>query len=104
MLIDSKALAKLDPADRDVLLDEVKKGFANIDGTQRADNDAARATLVKQGVQIITPSAEEAKFWRDIGEKAQDDLVSDGAVSAEALAAARAALAEFRAKGAGSAP
>lgn len=104
MLIDDKALAKLDAADRDVLLDEVKKGFAHIDATQRADNEAARATLVKQGIQVITPSPEEAKFWRDIGEKAQDKLVSDGAVSAEALAAARSALAEYRAKGGGGAP
>ncbi|HET7844484.1 MAG TPA: TRAP transporter substrate-binding protein DctP [Xanthomonadales bacterium] len=104
MLIDSKALAKLEPADRDALLEEVKKGFASIDAAQRGDNEAARATLVKQGIQVITPSPEEAKFWREIGEKAQEKLVSDGAVSAEAMAAARAALAEYRAKGAGSAP
>lgn len=105
MLIDTKALAKLEPADRDVLLDEIGKGFATIDASQRADNDAARATLVKQGVQIIEPSAEEAGFWRDIGQKAQDQLVGDGAVSAEALSAVRAALAEYRkGKGAGTAP
>jgi len=104
MLIDSKALAKLEPADRDVLLEEVHKGFAQLDASQRGDNEAARATLVKQGVQVIVPSAEEAGFWRDIGAKAQDKLVSDGALSAEALAAARAALAEYRAKGAGGAP
>jgi TRAP-type transport system periplasmic protein len=104
MLIDSKALAKLDAADRDVLLEEVRKGFEHIDGTQRADNEAARATLVKQGVEIIVPSSEEATFWREIGEQAQDELVGDGAVSAEALAAVRAALAEFRAKRAGGAP
>lgn len=101
MLIDSKALAKLEAADRDVLLEEVKKGFAVLDGSQRADNDAALATLQKQGIQVIKPSAEEAGFWREIGDKAQDRLVSDGAVSAEALAAVREALKEYRSNGAG---
>ena len=59
---------------------------------------------VKQGIEVIVPSAEEAGFWREIGEKAQDKLVSEGAVSAEAMTAARSALAEYRAKGAGGTP
>jgi TRAP-type C4-dicarboxylate transport system substrate-binding protein len=104
LLIDSKALARIDEADRTAALDEIQKAFARIDATQRKDNDNARATLVKGGLQVIVPSADETAFWRDIGEKSQDRLVADRVLSGEAMSAVRAALAECRAKGAGGTP
>jgi TRAP-type C4-dicarboxylate transport system substrate-binding protein len=101
LLIDSKALARIDEADRNATLGVLREAFARIDATQRRDNEAARATLVKQGLTITAPSAEEAAFWIDIGQRSQDRLVADGILGAEALDAVRKALAEFRAGSAG---
>lgn len=101
LLIDSKALAKIDEADRNATLGVIRDAFARIDATQRRDNEAARATLVKQGLTISAPSPEEASFWVEIGQRSQDRLVADGVLGAEALDAVREALAEHRSKEAG---
>jgi TRAP-type transport system periplasmic protein len=98
MLVDNKALAKLEEADRAALLDELRQSFDRIDRAARTDNDAARATLAKQGIEFIAPSAEETALWRDIGTQATKQLEAQGEYAPELLRAIEAALAEFRAK------
>jgi TRAP-type C4-dicarboxylate transport system substrate-binding protein len=97
MLIDKKAFERVDEADRALVREEVGKAFAAIDANLQKENDAARATLVKNGIEFIKPSEQEAEFWRGIGRDAQARLVEQGAISAELLNAVRAAQAEYRA-------
>ena len=102
LLIDEKALAKLEPADRAVLEEEIQKAFDRIDQTSRKENEEARATLTKLGVTFTAPTAEEAKLWHDIGDQAEKRLMDSGEFDPATVEAVRLALAEYRAGKGGS--
>jgi TRAP-type C4-dicarboxylate transport system substrate-binding protein len=99
LAIDKKAMDQLSAEDQLAVTDEMQKVFDRIDAQNRKDNDAARATLEKQGVKMEKPSAEEVKFWQQVGEDATKQLANDKAFTADMLAAVQGALKEFRAKG-----
>ncbi len=91
--IDQRAFKKLSEADQAAVNQAFSEAAARIDaGNRKADADA-RAVLEKNGVAIFTPPPEEAKFWTDIGSQITDKLVEEDALSAEVLAAVRAAMA-----------
>lgn len=97
LLIDEKALAKLEAADRAAVEDEVQKAFDRIDAVSRRENEEARATLAKLGVAFTAPTPDEAKAWRDIGEEAERRLVASGEFDPATVESIRLALAEYRA-------
>ena len=96
LLFDNKAIAKLDAADRDVVLAEIGAAFKRIDASARTDNEAARKTLEKQGITFAAPSAEETAAWRAIGTDATKSLEADGEFTPAVLRAIESALAEKR--------
>ena len=96
-LIDGKAIAKLSAEDRAIVLEEVQAAFDRIDAASRKDNAEARATLAKLGVEFIAPTAAEAELWRDIGERAERQLLAEGEFTPAVLQAIRDALAQHRA-------
>lgn len=98
LLIDNKALAELADADRAVLLEETRRAFDAIDRAARTDNEAARATLKKQGIAFVVPSAQETALWQDIGTQATRSLEASGEFDPGLLRAIESALAQARAK------
>ncbi|HVF34240.1 MAG TPA: TRAP transporter substrate-binding protein DctP [Candidatus Saccharimonadia bacterium] len=97
LLLDDKALARVAEPDRAIVLEEVQGAFDRIDESSRRDNDAARATLVKLGVAFIAPTSVEAGRWREIGDKAERQLIAEGEFMPATVAAIRASLAALRA-------
>jgi TRAP-type transport system periplasmic protein len=94
---DKKAMEKLAPADQAIVNTEVEKAFTKLN-TINFNDTAARAALIKQGIQVQTPSADQSKAWNEIGEKSLAELAAKKAFSKPVLDAVLAARAEFRAK------
>lgn len=98
LAIDKKAMDQLSPEDQQAVVEEMQKVFDRIDQQNRKDNEAARATLEKQGVKMEKPSADEVKFWQQIGDDATKQLGNEKTFTPDMLAAVQNALKEFRAK------
>lgn len=99
LAIDKKTMDQLSSEDQAAVVDELSKVFDKIDGANRKDNQAARETLVKGGMQMLKPDGEEVKFWQQIGEDATKQLAAQKTFTPQMLADVQAALKEFRAKG-----
>lgn len=99
LAIDKKTMDGISAEDQAAINEEMQKAFDRIDAQNRKDNDAARGSLAKQGVQLEAPDAEEVKFWRQIGDEAAKQLEQDNAFTPDVLHAIQGALKEYRAKG-----
>lgn len=91
--IDNKAFDKLSEADRAAVVAAFGAGAQRIDAGNRKADAEARAVLEKQGVAAVVPSAQDIAYWREIGAKVTQQLVDEGALSADTLAAVKSALA-----------
>jgi TRAP-type C4-dicarboxylate transport system substrate-binding protein len=97
LVIDGKAFAKLAPADQVIVREEMDRVFARIDINNRKDNEAARAALVKQGIEILAPLPEEKAAWVAVGRDAIALLAGEGAFTPGMLKTINDALARHRA-------
>jgi TRAP-type transport system periplasmic protein len=96
LAFDKRAFDKIAPADQAIVNAEVAKAFARYN-VVNFDDAAARAALLKQGIQANKPSAEQLKAWEEIGTKSLAELTQKKAFSPEFLNAVLAARSEFRA-------
>ncbi len=85
LALDNKALGKLSDVDRATVVAEIDAAFVKLESINVADDTKTRGTIEKEGVQIVAPSAEEARAWREIGSKTRARLRQDGIVSAAVL-------------------
>jgi len=83
MAIDKKVFDGLSVADQTILREEMRKVFADLDQQNRKDNISAFDTIKKQGISVISPSAEDRKAWYDLGDQAQKKLLAQNLVSKE---------------------
>jgi TRAP-type transport system periplasmic protein len=97
LAFDKRAFDKIAAADQVIVNTEVAKAFAR-NNVVNFDDAAARAALLKQGIQASKPTAEQLTAWQEIGTKSLAELTEKKAFSSEMLAAVLAARAEFRAK------
>jgi TRAP-type C4-dicarboxylate transport system substrate-binding protein len=74
LVIDKKALSKLNKDDQKVVHEVMTAAFKRIDAGNRKDNIAAREALQKQGIEFITLSKEALDEWHVIGDKAMHKL------------------------------
>lgn len=98
LAIDQKAFAKISADDQQVVRDAFENAFRNLDASGVADNVSARAVLEKQGIAFHRPDPDEVSFWRSIGDLTLQQMLADGSISAEIVAAIRKAQTEFRTK------
>jgi TRAP-type transport system periplasmic protein len=96
LVIDKKVFDALSADDQKALNEELGAAFARLEKINRDDNTQARAALQKQGVEIFTPNADEAKAWEAIGAAARKDLMAQDQVTPEMSAALDKALAQVR--------
>lgn len=82
---DKKALDRLSPEDRAVLMRVVDAAFARLQSINVADDAQTRETLRKEGVQIVEPQPAEAQAWREVGERTAARLRKDGVISAAVM-------------------
>lgn len=87
LAFDQKALGRLDEADRASVVREIEAAFARLETSNEADDRATRETLVKEGITLQVPSAEEIAKWRAVGERTRARMQAEGLISAEILSA-----------------
>lgn len=97
LVLDKKAYDKLSAADQQVVDQAVGAAFDRINEAAFADDQKALEALVKQGVTILQPSAEEVEKWQAVGAAAIEKLRADGAISGDMLDAVLEARAQWRA-------
>lgn len=96
LVLDKRAVDKLDAGDRDALLEEIDRAFQRIDAANRKDNEAARAALAKQGIAIEAPPPAEQAFWIGIGADARRKLAENQVYSTALEAEIESLLAPIR--------
>jgi TRAP-type transport system periplasmic protein len=98
LAIDKKSFDTLSADDQKTVNDEIGTAFARLEKGTRDDNAQARDALTKQGVAITAPTADERKYWDEVGQAARKDLSGAGGISPELSAAVNKALDEARGK------
>lgn len=96
LVLDKRAVDKLDAADRAIVLEEIDRAFQRIDAANRKDNEAARAALAKQGIVIEAPPPAERDVWLSIGAEARRKLAERQVYSTALEAEIEALLAPAR--------
>ena len=81
LVVDSKAFAKLDSTDQDIVREIFERVSRNIDEKNREDNIAAKSALANQGITFIKPTESETQEWFRLGGLATERVVKEGHVS-----------------------
>ena len=69
-----------------------------MDGTSRSDNEEARHALVKQGVELVHPTAETHAKWEEIAAAATEKLVAQQGYDPSIMARIENLLEAYRAQ------
>ncbi len=97
LLIDAKAFAKLSAADQAVLREVLERLNGELNRQTRADNERAFKALARQGIERVSPSADDMAPWQASVARAMERLAQQKAFSADALKTLRRHVADFRA-------
>ena len=100
LVIEKKSFERIAPADQQVVREVFEAAFRGLDKATVADNQAARAVLEKQGIKFHRPDPNEVQYWRGISERTLQQMLSEGSIAEEVMAAIRQAQGEFRARAA----
>jgi TRAP-type transport system periplasmic protein len=96
MAIDQKAFAKISAADQKIVNDVMRAAFVKINNQNRIDNDNAFIALKKQGINMVQPTAEQLKVWRDKTQIAGKIFATKGKITPAHQQRVNTLLAEFR--------
>jgi TRAP-type C4-dicarboxylate transport system substrate-binding protein len=78
LALDAKAFGRLSPADRAVVREVLGQASQRMDRQTREDDANARRALEAQGIEAVTPSAQELLRWHEIADQAMAKLASQG--------------------------
>ncbi len=96
LVVSRKALEPVDPADHAVVREVLERVSKQLDASVRADNEQARAALVKQGIEVVELDPASRERWRAVAGEARRRLIEKGTVPAGIAAEVEAVLAERR--------
>ncbi len=85
LVIQEKALNKLDPADRQLVESTLRETFAELDRQNRADNLQALDALRQQGIEFIQPTLEQQQAWETHANTTLKALAGEGLFSPQML-------------------
>jgi TRAP-type C4-dicarboxylate transport system substrate-binding protein len=96
IMIDGKVFDRIDPADQELMLRSFTEASRQTDERFRRDNAGARGALLKQGLELLPISGDDAAHWRAIGAQAAGELSRAGTVDAALLEEVQSLLARHR--------
>lgn len=91
IVVDQRAWARIAPADQAIVDRIFKAAAARVDQTIRRDDAAALEAMKRQGLQVVTPTAADAEYFREVGRRVMVKLEAQQKISPGILAAIRAA-------------
>jgi len=101
LLIDRRAWDRLQPADQKVVREVMEGIYRKFDKHGVADNEEAMQALLDSGLERVQPDPAEVAQWREIADRAQQDLAAHGEVDPALLDQVRTLLRGFRKNAAG---
>lgn len=96
LMLDRKTFNRLSDEDQAVVREVMNRIFKKVDASNRADNRAARAAILNQGIVALSPPANRVDEWRALASKTEAALLADDFVTAEGLSALNKFLVEVR--------
>jgi TRAP-type C4-dicarboxylate transport system substrate-binding protein len=78
LAIDKKVFMRLPADDQKIVRTVMTQAYKKIDAQNRKDNESAYDALLKQGIKLVEPSAEEISEWYSKAEVAQQQAVTEG--------------------------
>jgi TRAP-type C4-dicarboxylate transport system substrate-binding protein len=78
LAIDQKVFKRLSDGDQLIVRMVMTQAYKDIDAQNRKDNESAYSALLKQGIKLVTPSAEEVAVWDSKAEVAQQKAIAGG--------------------------
>lgn len=97
IVIVEKALSRLSQADREVVHEVLGDVSEALDARTRADNEAAREALIRQGVTFVTPGPETQQQWQVIAEQATERLIAKQGYDPAVVAQIQRVIDDYRA-------
>ena len=96
LVIDKKVFYSLSHKDQSVVREVMAQVFARLNELNRKDNEAAKQALQNQGIEIVTPSADEIERWRGYASDAITELEDQDIYSTELLKGVQDDLNDYR--------
>lgn len=98
LAIDKRHFSKLENDDQQVVRRVLNATFQQIDRDSREQNKAAFQAIQQQGLEIVTPTAEQLDEWKRYADKATTELVEEGQITQPMLDRLHQALSDYRAQ------
>ena len=96
LAVDQKAFNKIEPADQAIVRDVMQRVFKEVDKQNRQDNVAAYNALLKQGIKVVKPSAQEQAEWEKDAAIATQKIEQAAIINPATLQALRTHLKAFK--------
>ena len=96
LVFKKRALEKLSPSDLQILAEVLASTVMDINQKSRLDNQNARQALLKQGIQLVTPNAEEISQWHVSIARAVAEMKRQENFSESLLRQSEQLISEFR--------
>ena len=98
MVVSAKAFNRMSPDDQKIVREVFARANGTLDDTSRSDNEEARQALVKQGVELVHPTAETHAKWEEIAAAATEKLVAQQGYDPSIMARIENLLEAYRAQ------
>ena len=98
MVVSSEAFNRMSAGDQEIVREVFGRANETLDGTSRSDNQEARQALVKQGVELVHPTAETLEKWEVIAAAATERLVAQQGYDPAIMAMIRDLVQSYRAQ------
>jgi TRAP-type C4-dicarboxylate transport system substrate-binding protein len=79
--IAERPFLRLDEEQQKIVTEELSAAVRQVDADSRRDNESASAALAKQGIEWLSPSAEESSEWFAMAGNANEQLIREDYVS-----------------------
>lgn len=101
MVIDRKALDRLDEGDREIVLAEVDKTFERLDEINREADRQAQKALREAGIELIQPTRPPGeRRWKQSAEQSLDELAAEDRFNDDLYRRVQALVSEYRSRSA----
>jgi TRAP-type C4-dicarboxylate transport system substrate-binding protein len=94
------AMARLTPADQDIVTKVLTATYKRLDEINRSDNEEAMTALLSNGIQITEADADSLALWRSTAEVINKRIWSETAQDKSLFERTNSLLGEFRSRSA----
>lgn len=97
LVFDQRALERLQPQDREIVLEILGATFERLDEVNRKANREAREALIEQGIELLDPArAPDQRRWQTVADDTLWELAKEGKFDSELFDRVKTLVTEYR--------